>query len=511
LNNQPPSFTKIILASTSIIFVLLIIQRLFGFLLNSLLTKTITPAEYGSYTFAWSVAQFAVGIFLLGVSPATSYFVAYHRGAGDQQQVNNYVKTGLITVLTLIFIIGTGFFTVNRLNPSILSLDRVLVAFMLFMFTVHAIGFFFMMVIAGYRRPEITVAFATLFPIASYGLVFAAKHLGYGFHGALAGIAAAFFLTNIAGAVYALTHYSFRGRFRKPLVKRIIAFGIPLILIDVANSILWWGDLFIIKAFTTFSNVGIYWAATITANILLLSAEPVSQIFSPIATELFGKKDTPRLSFMTSYIFERYILFSLPLLASLVVFAGGILQVVFTEDYIKGELSLQILALAVFLIAASLIFRRIITASGKPKAEAKILAIAATANILLNIPLVKYLGITGAAIATLLTSTIILAASYRFAKTSVTITLHKNRIAKILAATLISFTAIYIVKILFTNLLLALFIAAPTLIITYLTSLILLKAFREEDVSLLDTILQQIELPQSLEKIIVRLLKKGIS
>lgn len=505
------SFTKVILASTSIIFVLLIIQRFFGFLLNSLLTKTITPAEYGSYTFAWSVAQFAVGIFLLGVSPATSYFIAYHRGAGEQEMVDSYVKTGLVTVLSLVFIVACGFFIVNRLHPGLLSLDRVLVGFMLLMFTLHATGFFFMMVTAGYRRPEVTVAFSTLFPITSYGFVLAARYLGYGFHGVLVGIAAAFFITNAAGAIYALTHYSFSGRFRRTLIRRIIAYGVPLILIDVANSILWWGDLFIIKAFADFSDVGIYWAAGITANILLLSAEPVSQIFSPIATELFGRKDTQHLSFMTSYIFERYLLLSLPLLITLLVFAGGIIQVVFTRDYIEGVTSLRILVIAVFLLAASLIFRRLITASGRPRAEAKILAVAAAANILLNIPLVQYLGITGAAVATLLTSALILIASHRFAAASVSITLHKTRLAKVLTATLLSFLGIYLVKVFFTNIFLALFIAVPVLIVVYITALVLLRAFREEDVNLLDTILQQIEVPPSLERGVTWLLKRGIS
>jgi O-antigen/teichoic acid export membrane protein len=495
------------LKSSSIIFLALIVTRLFGFLFNSLLTKTITQEEYGSYTFAWSIAQLGVGFLLLGIPSATAYHIAFNRGRGDMENVKGYLKTGFITVVILVFIYLFGLILINRLFPDIFSMNKQLILFMIFMFAIHGIGFFFSLVISGFRKPEIGTIFAVTTPIISYFSVLFLSYLGYGFYPILASIAASLAFQYLLCFGYVLKNWGLDGKFHPGLLRGLVKFGIPMIFMDVSNGLLWSSGVFVIKFYDSFANVGIFWAASMITGIMLMFPQAMLSIFSPVVSELFGKGDHKKIEHISTYIIERLLMFSLPLISILLLFPEGILRIVFTEDYTSGALAMQILSISAFLTGIYLFSGTLITTSGRPNLNSRIMFTGAIVNVVLNIILDRYYGINGASIAALLSSMIILALSFKLARRTIKLVIYRDRLTKILLSLVSALIIVYLIKIIFTNLILAFVISLIALPIIYFAIMLLLKTFREEDNVLIKSILGETKLSAP----IIRIMEKGIS
>lgn len=511
MEQKESPLVEILLKSSSIIFLLTLITRIFGYFFNSLLTKTITQSDYGSYTFAWSMAMFIGGITLIGVNPAIGRYVAYYRGKEDTKGLSSVIKTGLVMVLFLTFFSLVFISGINMLFPRLLSLDKPLLIFMLGVFATQGIGFFFMCVIGGYRKPEITTIFSTLFAILSFFFVLLAAYFGHDFTYVLFSILAAFLISNILGALYVLKYFSIRGKFNLGLSKELIIFGIPLVFIDSANNLLSWANIYVLKLFNSFSEVGVFYAATITSNVILLFSQPILSIFAPVVAEMYGRKEFDRLAFLSSYLFERTVLLSSPILIVFLVFPEGILKIIFTGAYAAGAVPLQILSISVVFLGFSMIFRTVITASGKPQQEARIILMAAIINVALNILLVKLYGLIGASVATFISSLFILIFSFKYARLVTKIIVYKDRLIKIGLSLLISLIFVYIVKLTVLNTNLAFAISFIILGVSYTLSLIAFKAFRVEDMIILKIIIDKLPLLKRFEDIILSMLKKGTS
>lgn len=410
-------------------------------------------------------------------------------------------------VIVLVLLSVLGFIAVNRLFPDIFSMNKQLLLFMLLMFAIHGTGFFFSLVISGHRKPEIGAIFATTAPIVSYFSVIVLSSLGYGFYEILIGIALSLVIQYVLCAYYVLKNWGFDGKFQPGLTKGMIKFGIPLIFMDVSNGLLWWAGIYAIKFYDNFANVGIFSAASMIPGVMLIFPQALLSIFSPVVSELFGKGDKEKIEHISSYIIERLLMLSFPLIAILLLFPEGILKIVFTEDYSSGAVAMQVLSLSAFLTGIYLFFVTVINSSGHPQQNSKLMFTGAISNVFFSIILVKYLGIVGASLASLISSTIILAISFKWVRHIVKIILYTDRISKIIIALASVLPLIYIIKIIYTNLFMAFVLSFLVLIIVYFIILMLLKTFREDDITLVRTVLGQTRLSAA----IIKTLQKGIS
>jgi O-antigen/teichoic acid export membrane protein len=304
-----------------------------------------------------------------------------------------------------------------------------------------------------------------------------------------------------------LKNWGFDGTFQSGLIKNLVKFGIPLIFMDVSNGLLWSAGIYAIKFYDSFANVGIFWATSMISGTMLIFPQAMLSIYSPVVSELFGRGDKEKIEHISSYIIERLLMLSLPIIAILLLFPEGILKIVFTEDYSSGALSMQILAISAFLTGIYLFFGTVITTSGHPQQNSKLMFIGAISNVIFSIILVRYFGINGASLAALISSAAILALSFRQARRVVKIIIYRDRVSKTFIALASVIPFIYVVKIIFTNLFLAFIFSLVFLIALYFTVLLLLKTFREDDEVLVKTVLGETKL----NAYIIKILRKGIS
>ena len=172
-------------------------------------------------------------------------------------------------------------------------------------------------------------------------------------------------------------------------------------LFGVINTILFWIDSFSIGFFRNTSEVGLYNVAVPLAALLGFFPELFIQLFFPLITKEYSKKNIPLIKELSKQLGKWIFMLNLPLFIILFLFPGAIINILFGKEYILAENSLRILSLGTFVATSTIyISDNLLAMKGKSKLILANILIAAIINILLDIFLVPKYGINGAAIAT---------------------------------------------------------------------------------------------------------------
>lgn len=502
-------FKKMVLKSSVLLFIALIISRFFGYLFHSLFAKSFSTSEYGLFVYLWSLSMLIAGIGLLGLGFAVSRFIAYSRGSGDESKVRDYFKTGLkLTVfLSLICVL----FVLLAVKFSIIPLDSVSTLFVCALIVVHGIGFYFGSVISGYRRPEVANINIAVGQVLKFLFLIAVVYFASGFNLALLSFVLAFALGYLLNVIYFYMSYGFGGKFRFALAGELAKFGVFIVFADTANNLLSWASIFLIQYFIGYSLVAVFNAAYLVSTIGLVLFTAVVEVYSPVVTELLGRKDYGKCSRLSSHLLESFFLLFLPPFLVLYLFSSEVLSIFFTHEYVQAALVLRILLFSSFIFGVAMLLRRFIIADGRPSVDARIIISSAIVNVVLNYALIPYYGINGAALASLCSSALMLLLSIMYIGDKIRLSLSKIRLLKILAATIVSSIAVYYVKALIESSIISLFASTIILCVIYALVLLLLKSLREEDVEMVEMVSAKIPLPAGIKTSIIKLLEYGIS
>ena len=172
------------------------------------------------------------------------------------------------------------------------------------------------------------------------------------------------------------------------------------LFISASGMLLAWIDTYIISFFVNNTEIGVYSLASKLSLFILFPVSAVSIFFSNMLVGLFAKNDITNILFYLKKI--TLVLFFSSLLIFLVIniFNGEILQV-FGNFFDKGESVLLILSFGYMLSASFGCFETVILISKHKNYLFKLNITMIILNAVLNIPLVYYYGINGAAFGTL--------------------------------------------------------------------------------------------------------------
>ncbi len=500
------SLSKTIVKTGSFILLLSIFGKLAGYVFNMLLTKSVSTEIYGTFSLAWGVVTFSTAILLLGVPDSISRFVAFYRGEGKKENVDNTIKTGVILTLFLSLIALLILFLFNMFFPEFMSLNMNVFLLVCFLFFVRSFEGLFNAIICGFRKPHISQVMRFLLEILRPILLFVAVLSGISLFSAIFALVLSVTIPAIIAAAYEIKNFGLRGNFNSEMAKKLFKFGIPMTATSTANNILGWADMFMIRFFIGFSALGIYYIANITAAVELVFFSAFLMIFTPIITESFGKKDFEQVSKLSSYLSESFFLLCVPILLAFVTFPREILSVLFTSDYSAGALAFQIMSFSMFFYGTSNLFTTVLNSSGNPRRVSSIVSISAGTNIVLNLFFIPVWGIDGAATATAFSSVVMLVLSHNEAKKIINLKISFSRIGKILLAAFLTMPIIFLVKKAIQSSLPSLIISGFLLVLTYTVFLLLLKAFRKEDVLLLGAITRKIGIKNNITQKILDLI-----
>jgi O-antigen/teichoic acid export membrane protein len=186
-------------------------------------------------------------------------------------------------------------------------------------------------------------------------------------------------------------------------LREYLSFGIPSITINLSSWTVSSSDVYIISLILGTAFVGYYSPAYNLGNLLFIFLTPFSLHLTPVLSENYDQGRVDSVKKLLEYSQKYFLLLTIPAFFGLSFLAQPILLILTTPEIaLNGYLVTPFVALGALLAGISSNYRQIIVLTKKTKIIGYIWILAALINLFLNILLIPYLGILGAALTTLI-------------------------------------------------------------------------------------------------------------
>jgi len=403
------SYTKRAVKGFTIVFIVNIIAAFLGYLIRIVLARNLTVAEYGLFFAVFTLINFLAIFNNLGLGQALVKYIPEFLLKKKFNNIKSAVITALGTTLITIIIIGallfvfSGFLAENYFKTSLAA--PVLLPFIL-------------VLLLSNLRSLLRNVYQAFQRMTTYALMYFAENSLI-----LVLLLCVFaFKKNIFLAIYSyITVYAliiiifFLLLFRvfnlfkhkvfitKELVKKLFKFGIPIMLGSVGSIIILYTDTLILTYFKSLEEVAVYNVVVPTAMMLTFFAKSISTVIFPMASELVARKKKKYLEQGLTMLEKYSFIIIIPAAFMILAFSKLILNLMFGAQYSTGAVAMQILVVGMIFLLIYNINSTIFASIGKPEVGTKILLQGALINFVLNLIIIPYIGMLGAAITSLMT------------------------------------------------------------------------------------------------------------
>lgn len=395
-----------------------LIGKLSGFVFVMLVTRFVTQEVYGSFVLAVSVITFIAGIASLNLFRSLDYFIPrlLEKGRVDESR-RVFWKVMISAVILSLFASVLIFLFRNEIarifnEPNLALVLSILVISVPLISARKVLNSFFKSVknikyysLSTYIIPSIS-KFLFFLAFAILGLKLLALVTSY-----IISIILALFIGGILAArstkILDLDLKSAKSYFLPEGGKdsdvgfsEIMDYSLPLVFAGVIYATLGQVDFWVIGYFSSSAMVGAYkvgYTLSIQIAIVLAGFRP---IFKPVISGLSGNEDWSGVKEEYSRITRWIIMFTLPIIISLLIFPSGYLALFFTREYAIAAMALSALVIGRFINACMGLEGMMLEGLGMTRLTLLNTIAMLGTNVVLDILLVPLFGITGAGIAT---------------------------------------------------------------------------------------------------------------
>ena len=393
---------SIIAKGTGYIFVGVFITYFLGIFFRIFIAQTLGAEALGIV----SLMIILIGIFSILFNPGlnaaiTKYISSY---LAKKKNVDIVYTTGLKMVLLLaiagsiVLFLLSEFIAINVFNSTLAIFPFQLTSLaMLF----NVLALFFTSSSSGFQRME-NITFTNIVERGSKLLILIILvYLGFGVMGPAYAIALSFVLaTIISWAVFRhQTRLRFKG-FDKKIAKMLLIFGAPMMLVAGAGMIFTWTDSFLIGVYMTVEEVGFYSVAVSLYVFLGSIVGSLTTTLFPVFSSIEARDDIEMLKGVVNRALKYTVYLILPASLGLILLAEPTIRILFGSEFYPAIVPLQILLIGSFFLSLSKICHSFIIGIGRPASYTKFMIISGIINIALNVILIPFYGLIGAAIAT---------------------------------------------------------------------------------------------------------------
>lgn len=193
-------------------------------------------------------------------------------------------------------------------------------------------------------------------------------------------------------------------------------------------------------------NVGLYSIGYSFLGFIVAAVGLISLVFFPVLSKYSFKKN---LSNIFSKYYKIVLIVSIPLSLGSILLSKEIISLVFGSDYVLGNISFKIIMFFCLLYSINNTFNTLFSTHHYEKYFLKLLFLASVTNVLLNLIVIPFYGIVGAAITTLFSEIIILVGSIILVRNKFKGLDLLTPVVKPLFAGLIMLTGIFIIKLMY--------------------------------------------------------------
>ncbi|MFC1729975.1 flippase [candidate division KSB1 bacterium] len=409
------NYANRVLKGTIYIFLISLLAALLGYFVRIVLAKGLTKEEYGLFYAVFSLVAL-VGIFKnLGLSQALAKFIPEYLSKKDFSGIKSsivltfLVQFGITTVISIILFLLSDSLSMFLFHTETASSVLKLLILMFWLMPLENVfrfsfqGFQKMLLYASVEliRMLFVLILILIFIWKGFGVM--APSLSYVFVYLIVPVVCFPFFLRIFPRFF-----KEKLNINKELLRKLLKFGIPVMAGIFGAIIMLYTDTVILSYFGTLEDVALYQAASPTARILLYLGYALAAVFLPLSAELWakGKKEKLRQGIQILYKFSFILV--IPMALAMLVFPDLILKLLFGKEYIGAAIVLQILSIGTVFYTVGHINSNILSGIGHPAENTRIVLSAALFNLVLNLILIPFYGILGAALATLISWAIIL-------------------------------------------------------------------------------------------------------
>jgi O-antigen/teichoic acid export membrane protein len=253
----------------------------------------------------------------------------------------------------------------------------------------------------------VTVTLARLVTSLGLSILFVVG-LGWGVRGAL--WANAIPAVGIMIVLLLVDHVNgLRERASRPLLRQMLAFGLPFFPVLLCGWVIDASDRYLLEIFKTRADVGYYSLAYRFAQVMQIAVAAFSMGWAPLRYQIFERPDARAVY---RRLTSAYVVLASILAVAIAVFAEEIVHVVAPPSYASAANVIPLLVLAYVLQG---LYYLMITGMGVMKRTgplAWIAALGAIVNVGINLVAIPALGMTGAALTTVLAYAVMVAGSW---------------------------------------------------------------------------------------------------
>lgn len=380
-----------------------IVEQLAGFLLHWLLTTTLGATLYGVYVYAHLFLSVAQMFGDIGARRAIVRFLPEYEG--DKHKQGGYLGFAMLTAFlgSCLFVVILWFvapvanrFTLNK--PILTSITRVLAISLPFLLLVRLLSSSF----RGVGRIDRQIKLNRIvYPVAKVAAVAVIAVAGATLFRASIGILIATILSAGIGLVMLFRSTGLHPSLSIPRedAREFLNFSVPISISNVEGLLYSTVDVFMIGWLLTSADVGIYKIALLLGTLLVLPLQAMNQMFAPLASNLYNEGDFEALASInkvtTRWVFSVVVLMA----AGLYVYRRPILSL-FGPDFVRGHQVLVIILFGYFLNTAVGPVNWLLTMTDRQYYVMANSWVSVVLNLGLNFVLIQEFGMTGAAIAT---------------------------------------------------------------------------------------------------------------
>jgi O-antigen/teichoic acid export membrane protein len=186
-------------------------------------------------------------------------------------------------------------------------------------------------------------------------------------------------------------------------VREYLSFGLPTISGNIADWVVSSCNRYVIGYFLGVASVGIYSAAYSLGAIPFMLAGVFGFVLPPTLSKLYDEGRMDEVKTHLSYSLKYWLVVAIPFVFGAAVLAETVLRLFSTAEIAsQGYFVIPLLALGILFYGAYIVVGHILVLVKKTKTIGLIWVATAGVNLALNIIVVSYIGILGAALATLI-------------------------------------------------------------------------------------------------------------
>ena len=244
-------------------------------------------------------------------------------------------------------------------------------------------------------------------------------------------------------------------------------------------------------------SVGYYNIVLPSLQIVFLLTGPVLNTLFSVTVNLFHNKRTRELSSLSSFVYNNFLIFTLPLASILFVYSREIIKFIFGIKYIAASAALKLYIIFWIFIFFRHVNFTLLEAIGEVRYSSKILWLEVAFDFVIGIILIQFFDYTGAVIAAGMGSVVMTLVTYNFLRKKIAIKIDYRQQCKILMAGLVFLlSAIFLERRFFASIgrwavvidgFIVLFISS----ILYLICLIAMKVITKEKIDFFRSLIHQ--------------------